>query len=165
MRKHWSENRYVLLGTGVLLGLVLAFYWPHEEAQAATVDRSSKIAMVTCYTQTGSSDAVFVLDFVTGRLVGAAYNTQSGGFNQTYGRNLAADFGVDENAEYAIVPGRVSLPQRGGSAPPAEGGLYVAELNSGMVIMYGYPFITSPRPQQTQQLVKIDAFPFRQVQP
>ena len=160
MSTQWSENRYVWLTAGVLFGLVLAFYWPHEQAQAATVDRSSKIAMVTCYTTAGNSDAVFVLDFVTGRIVGAAYNTQSGTFNQTYTRNLALDFGVAEG-EYAIVPGEVSLSQRAG-ATPARGGLYVAELNTGVVIMYGYPFITSSGNQPTQQLVKIAAFPFRQ---
>ena len=162
MRTQWSENRYVWLATGVLFGLVIAFYWPHEQAQAGTVDRSSKIALVTAITQEGNADAVFVLDFVTGRLVGAAYNTQTGGFNQSYARNLAADFQVGENAEYAIVPGNVALQQRGGP-PPANGGLYVAELNSGVVIMYGYPYITSPGTQRTQQLVKIAAFPFRQV--
>ena len=163
MRAKWSQNRYVWLAAGILFGLVLAFYWPHELAQADTVDRSSKIAMLTVSTQPGNADAVFVLDFVTGRLVGAAYNTQSGGFNQSYARNLAADFNVDENAEYAIVPGNVSIPQRGGP-PPADGGIYVAELNTGVVIMYGFPYITSPGAQPTLPLQKIAAFPFRQVQ-
>jgi hypothetical protein len=163
VRRQWAENRYVWLATGVLFGLVLAFYWPHEQAQADTVDRANKIVMVTVNTQPGSADAVFVLDIVTGRLVGAAYNTQTGGFNQSYFANLAADFQVRENAEYAIVPGNVSLPQRGGP-PPANGGLYVAELNSGVVIMYGFPFITAPGSQPTLPLQKIAAFPFRQVQ-
>lgn len=163
MRTRWSENRYVWLGAGVLLGLVLSFYWPHEEAQAVTVDRSDKLAMLTVNTQAGESDAVFILDFVTGRLVGAAYNTQSARFNQTYIANLAADFGVGENAEYTIVSGWVSLPQTGG-APPANGGIYVAELNSGKVILYGYPYVNARTVQPTRPLVPIAGFPFREVQ-
>lgn len=163
MRIQWAENRYVWLAAGVLFGLVLAFYWPHEQAQANTVDRANKIVMVTVDTQPGSADAVFVLDLVTGRLVGSAYNTQTGGFNQAYYANLAADFQVRENAEYAIVSGTVALPQRGGP-PPANGGLYVSELNSGMVIMYGFPYILTPGAQPPLPLQKIAYFPFRQVQ-
>ena len=70
MRTYWSENRSVWLGSGALLGLVASFYWPHEQARAETVDRSDKIAMLTVNTQAGESDAVFLLDFVTGRLIG-----------------------------------------------------------------------------------------------
>jgi hypothetical protein len=142
---------------------VLSFYWPHEQAQAQAVDRSEKVAMLTVNTQAGESDAVFLLDFVTGRLVGAAYTNQTNSFNQTYIANLAADFQVGENAEYTIVSGRVSLPQTGG-APPASGAIYVAELNSGKVIMYGFPYVNVRGNQPTRPLMKIAGFPFRQVQ-
>jgi len=157
------EHRVVWLITGAVFGVVVSVYWPHETAQATAVDRTSKIAMVTSRTTVGNSDAVFILDFVTGRLVGAAYNTQSGSFNQLYLRNLAADFQASENAQYAIVPGDVAIPQRGGTASPAGGGLFVAELNSGKIIMYGFPYYQSAGPQGVQTLVPVDGFSFRQV--
>ena len=132
-----SEIRRIWLGAGVLLGMVLSFYWPHEQALAETVDRSDKIALLTVNTQMGEADAVFVLDFVTGRLIGKAFNSQSG-FNQTYVANLAAHFGVGADAEYTIVSGGL---------PAGNGAIYVAELNSGKVLMYVFPF-TSARGQQ-----------------
>ena len=84
MQTQWFDTRAAWLAAGVMFGVVVSMYWPHETAQATTVDRSSKVALVTCRTSVGASDAIFVLDFVTGRLVGAAYNTQLGSFNQTY---------------------------------------------------------------------------------
>lgn len=158
MRTHWSENRRAWLGAGVLLGLVVSFYWPREQALAETVDRSDKIAMVTVNTQVGETDAVFLLDFVTGRLIGKAFNTQSG-FNQTYFANLASDFQVGADAEYTIVSGRASLPA--GAAPLASGCIYVAELNSGKVIMYGFPYANGLGMHPPRELVRVDGFKFR----
>lgn len=163
MQTRWFDTRAAWMVAGALFGVVVSLYWPHEPAQATTVDRSSKVALVTCRTSVGASDAIFVLDFVTGRLVGAAYNTQLGSFNQTYARNLAADFQVKENAQYAIVPGEIEVAQRGG-ATPAAGGLYVAELNSGKVALYGFPYNQGTGVIPTQQLVPLGAFPFRSVQ-
>jgi hypothetical protein len=158
------EKRGTWLAVGVLLGLAVATYWPAEEARAHAVDRTNKIALVSAETTPGNSDAVFILDFVTGRLIGAAYNTQIGTFNQRYGRNVAADFKVGENAQYAIVPANVSIPQRGGGPTPALGGLYVAELTTGKVALYGYGFNETPSRQPPQELVLVDGFPFREVQ-
>ena len=112
----------------------------------------------------GNSDAVFLLDFVTGRLMGAAYNTQIGKFNQRYLRNIAGDFSVSENAQYTVVPGHVSIPQTGAGPTPAGGGLFVAELTTGKVIMYGFPYNETPNRQGVMSLVPVDGFEFRNVQ-
>lgn len=157
------DSRFGWLTAGAVFGALVTMYWPHEQAQAEAVDRSAKVALATCRTNLGASDAVFVLDFVTGRLVGAAYNTQSGGFNQTYERNLAQDFNVQQNAQYAIVPGNVEIAQRG-SATPAGGGIFVAELNSGKVILYGFAYNSSAGPIPRQQLIPLDGFSYRPVQ-
>jgi hypothetical protein len=159
------DKRGVWLAAGVLLGLAVATYWPSEPAQATTVDRTKKIALVSAPTTAGNSDAVFLLDFVTGRLMGAAYNTQIGKFNQHYIRNISEDFKVSENAEYAIVPAHVVIPQTGAGATPAGGGLFVAELTTGKVIMYGFPFNEIPGGRQgVMPLVPVDGFEFRAVQ-
>jgi len=156
------EKQIIWLAMALLAGFVVPNYWPHEHAHAETLDRSSKIAMLTVNTQAGESDAVFVLDFVTGRLVGTAYNAQSGGFNQTYYANLAEDFQVGENAQYAIVTGWASIPRAGGGPQPANGCIYVAELNSGKVVMYGIPFVNARGNQPTRPLMRLGWFPFRE---
>lgn len=161
MRARYTENRVVWLIVGVIAGLVIAAYWPHEAAHAMAVDRSSKIAICTAETTAGASDAVFVLDFVTGRLVGAAPNAQ-GQFTVRYGRNLAKDFNVAENAQYAIVPGTISISRIGG-ASPANSGLYVAELNSGIVALYAFPYAQTSRPTPpVAELVPVSTFNFKQ---
>ena len=158
------EKRGAWLAVGIMVGLAVATYWPAEELQAHAVDRTNKIAIVSAETTAGNSDAVFILDFVTGRLMGAAYNTQIATFNQKYFRNIAADFKVSENAQYAIVPATVQIPQRGGGPTPALGGLYVAELTTGKVALYGYGFNETPSPQGVMPLVLVDGFEFRSVQ-
>jgi len=158
------EKRGTWLVAGVLFGLAVATYWPAEEAGAHAVDHTNKIALVSAETTPGNSDAVFILDFVTGRLIGAAYNTQISTFNQKYFRNVAADFKVSENAQYAIVPANVSIPQRGGGPTPALGGLYVAELTTGKVALYGYGYNETPGRQGVMPLVLVDGFEFREVQ-
>ncbi len=164
MKARWYDGRAAWLAAGVLFGLGLSVYWPHEEAQATAVDRSQKIVLTSVNTGDSTSDAVFVLDLVTGRLLGAGYTTQAGGFTQTWARNLAADFKVGDNAEYVMVPGRFVIQQAGaGGDIPANGGVYVAELNTGWVHMYGFPYQES-RAQPTKPLVLIDRFAFRAVQ-
>ncbi len=163
MKSRLFESRAAWLVVGAVFGVAVSLYWPTEQVQATSVDRASKIALITSDTTAGNSDAVFVLDFVTGRLVGGAYSTNTGRFNQMYVRNLARDFQVSENAQYAIVPGRVAIPQRGGGTP-ANGGIFVAELNSGKVAMYGFPYNQTAGPQPVQTLVPIDFFSFREVQ-
>ena len=106
MKSRLFESRTAWLIVGVVFGVAVSLYWPTEQVQATSVDRSSKIALITANTTAGNSDAVFILDFVTGRLVGGAYSTNTGKFNQMYYRNLARDFRVSENAQYAIVPGK-----------------------------------------------------------
>lgn len=164
MKTRLFEKRGTWLACGILLGLAVAVYWPAEELHAHAVDRASKIALVSAETTPGNSDAIFIMDFVTGRLVGAAYNTQIGTFNQRYYRNVAADFKVQGNAQYAIVPANVSIPQRGGGPTPALGGVYVAEMTSGKVALYGYGFNETPGAQLPMQMVLVDGFPFREVQ-
>ncbi|MFG0335901.1 MAG: hypothetical protein ACF8TS_21290 [Maioricimonas sp. JB049] len=161
MRKNFTEHRFVWLATGMIFGLALAYYWPHEPAYADDAAMGDKFAMCTVNTLAGNSEAIFVLDFVTGRLLGAAYNTQTGTFTQTYARSVASDFKVAEDARYVIVPGQANLRTTGGG-PPASGVIYVGELNSGLVSMYGFSYVQSPRQLPVQGLTLIAQLPWRQ---
>ncbi len=122
MRTEKTESRFAWFVGGAIAGLAVAMYWPHEPAYAQAVDSGDKFAMCTVATQTGNADAIFILDFVTGRLVGFAYNSQRGVFSQAYGRNIAADFNIDAgtDAQYVIVPGFVNA--RGGAGPSCARG-------------------------------------------
>ena len=159
MQSQLLNNRFALLTCGLVLGLGISFYWPHEPLKA---DSSSldKFSLCTCPTIPNQSDAVFVLDSVTGRLVGAVHNLQSGSFNQVWTRNVAADFNVVENAQYQMVSGFLRTGGASGGTP-AQSGIYVAELTSGKVAMYGFLMNNRNQPSVTE-LSQLGGFPFRE---
>ncbi len=166
MKNHYGERRFLWLTIGVICGMCLSYFWPHEPALAVATDRDGdRFAITTAGTKAGNAEAVFVLDFLTGRLTGAAINSRSGKFTYAYYRNLAADFNVDPTAKphYVIVSGTVSLPNQG-RAQIANSAVYIGEMSSGMVICYAFPFILNNAPVPPQQLMPIDRFQFRQAQ-
>ncbi len=167
MRERVRDQRLAWMAGGVIVGLSIALYWPAEPAYAIAVDRAERFAMCAVPTQAGTSEALFVLDFVTGRLVGAAYNSQHGGFTEFYIREIAGDFNVQAgtDAEYIIVPALTEFRAVAGAGTrgsPATGGIYIGELNSGQVILYGYTYRSAPRPGPPEPLAKVAAFPFRE---
>ena len=161
MPKTSRERNGLWLVIGMIIGSAVTYYWPAEPAYAETAVVGDKFAMCTANTLAGNSEAIFVLDMVTGRLMGAAYNTQTGTFTQSYLRNLAADFNVVENAQYVMISGSANLRSTGGG-PPASGVVYVGELTSGMVHMYGFVYAQSPRVTPPREMVMIGRFQWRQ---
>ena len=147
MNSMTADRRMVWLLTGVIAGLGLAALWPAEPVHAIATDRSDRFAICTVDVGPGTSDAVFVLDFLTGRLTGALLNSQSGIFTNFYFRNVAADFIVDPNtkAKYAIIPGAGFL-NTGGGLTTASGVVYIGELSSGKLVAYRFPYRNSARP-------------------
>ena len=167
MRENLKDQRLAWMTGGVIIGLAVALYWPAEPAYAIAVDRAERFAMCAVPTQAGTSEAIFVMDFVTGRLVGAAYNSQAGDFTEFYIRELAGDFGVQAgtDAEYIVVPARTefrAIAGAGRRGSPATGGIYVGELNSGKVNLYGFMYQSAPRPGPPQQLVPVATLKFRE---
>ncbi len=159
MQSRLLNNRFVLLACGLVMGLGISFYWPHEPLKADSTSLD-KFSLCTTPTLLNQSDAVFVLDSVTGRLVGAAHNVQTGTFSQVWARNVAADFGVVENAQYLMVSGFLRTQGATGGTP-AQSGVYVAELTSGKVGLYG--FLMNNRNQASAaELVPIADFSFRE---
>jgi len=156
------QSRFFWLTAGLLAGLCVSYFWPHEPVEAASNDRDSKFGIMT--TPVGLNvEGVFVLDYLTGRLTGAVIDTSSGKFTHTYYRPVAADFNVDPKAtpHYAFVGGRASLAGRG-RITPASSVIYVAELSSGLVVAYGIDYKISRRKVPTKPLVPLDKFPFRE---
>lgn len=159
-----QETHLFWLVAGLAGGLAIASLWPGEPARAVTTDRNSKFALATSEVSfAGTSEAVFALDFLTGRLTGGILNNRTGAFTHAYYRNVAADFQLDPNIEptYAIVSGRCQLPGRRGITP-AQGVVYVAELTSGKVIAYTFPYKDSQRPLPPAEMLPADMFVFRE---
>lgn len=159
-----NQQRLVWTLTGLVAGLGIAQFWPHEPVAAGTSDRDAKFGMVTCPVS-GSVEGVFVLDFLTGQLKGALYDPRQGGFNRFYYRNLALDFQVDPSGKpaYAIVSGvsgQGAVGRTGSSAAPSSGTIYVAEMTSGTVAAYTAPYTTRATPKPIEMPV-LGTFPFR----
>ena len=158
------DQKWLWLGAGTLLGLMIAYYCPHEPAYAETASQGEKFSMCTVTNTIAQTDAVFVLDNVTGRLTGGIFNGLAGGFTQSYFRNLAQDFNVTDNGQYVMVTGFTATQGTGGAAgTPATGAIYVGELNSGIVACYGFVFTQQAnRPVPPRELVPLGTFPWRQ---
>lgn len=163
MQNREGGTRLLCLAAGVVIGLCISYFWPHEPVAAATSDRDSKFGMMTTQVAAGV-EGVFVLDYLTGRLTGAVMNTSTGKFSHIYLRSVAADFKVDpkETPHYAFVGGRALLSGRG-SVSPAASIIYVAELTTGMVMAYGMDYkIVRGRVPTPLPFTPLDGFPFRE---
>ena len=121
----------LLLALGVCVGAAgTHLLSPGTPMRAETVDRTEKTIMFTVSRGLGNpGEAVFVLDTLTGQMIGTQMNNR--GFTARFGRNVAADFGDRQaQAEYAVATGLTA----GG-----DGAIYVSENRSGQVIAYGIP--------------------------
>lgn len=158
-----TDRRTGWLLAGLVGGIALSYLWPAEKVQAVATDREERFAICTTDTGLAAPESVFVLDFLTGRLVGATLNQQSAQFTNFYARNISADFAADANAKpkFVMIPGRADL-NSGRGTTSAAGVIYVGELTSGKVICYRFPFRNSPKPLPVQPLEPFAFFPFRE---
>ena len=165
MQPNSNERRLAWMAMGLMAGLCLAYFWPHEMAHAMAADRDDRFAMVTVDTGFGNPDAIFVLDFLTGRLQGAMLNQQSATFTNFWARNIAADFQAQADAaakaKYVFVPGQAALNNKGGTTT-ATGVLYIGELTSGKIGCYRFSFKTSRSVLPVQVIEPFAYFPFRE---
>ena len=88
-------------------------------------------------------------------------------FTEFYIREISGDFNVKagSDAEYIMVPARTefrAIAGAGQTGSPAIGSIYIGELNSGQVSLYGFMYRSAPRPSPPQELVKVATFPFRE---
>ena len=162
MQQAHDQRTWWLLA-GVAIGVGLSWLWPMETVQAVATDREERFAISTTESGLAQPEAVFVLDFLTGRLTGAALNSQTANFTQFYFRMISADFALDANTKpkFVMIPGRADLVS-GRGATNAAGVLYIAELNSGKVIAYRFPVRISQKPTPPQPLEPFATFPFRE---
>ncbi|WP_437185934.1 hypothetical protein SH668x_003060 [Planctomicrobium sp. SH668] len=158
------DRRVAWLAAGMILGMAVAYYCPAEPAYAGTAASGDKFSMCTVPTLALNSEAVFILDGVSGRLIGGGYSTAANRIAHSWARNLALDFKTGSKAQYVMVSGQANIAQAGagGGAQPASGVVYVAELTSGLCNMYGFYYPASNVVLPTQELIPIGSFPWRQ---
>jgi len=163
METSLARSRMLWWVMGVVAGLCLAYVWPHEPALAVATDRSAKFALVTGPAGPVNMEGVFLLDFLTGNLQGHVLNSRVGKFTRSYYRNIAADFNLDPKteAQWAIVSGQGQLAASRGTSW-GNCLIYVAELTSGKVIAYAYPYTETQRVMEPAQLELVDGFQFRE---
>lgn len=160
-----SRSNLICLIMGAAVGIGGAFVaMPSSKnvLKASTTDRTSKFAVATCPVDlVNEREAVFVLDFLNGTLVGGVMNNQRKVYTHRYYRLLGADFGVDPNTpepEYAIVGTRANLQGNGVS----KGIIHVAEKSSGKIVAYGFSFPNQANPNQPMPLTPLDFIQFRE---
>ncbi|MBI1344972.1 hypothetical protein GC163_01640 [bacterium] len=163
MQQTNKDQRTWWLLAGVVAGVALSYLWPVETAQAVATDREERFAITTTESSPLQPEAVFVLDFLTGRLAGAALNPQSGAFTNFFFRVIGSDFGIDptNKPKYVMIPGRAELTS-GRGATSSTSVLYVGELTSGKVIAYRFPYRVSLKPMPPMPIEPLDQFTFRE---
>ena len=168
MRNIMAANRLTWLAGGLVAGLAIAYFWPHEPTYATTADRDTQFSMVTIPVGASAAgindpmDGVFILDFLTGQLKGAVLSRQAGSFVSFYMRDLAKDFGVnpEANPHYCMVTGYAQMPNQGGISM-ASGVLYIAELSSGKLAAYAFPWKEQGTNGAAIPLMLVDFFPWK----
>ncbi len=155
------------VGIGLVAGILICTLWPHEPAQAITNSRADKFEMFTAPASAlNGIEGVFVMDHLTFQIRGAVLDPQQAQFTAFYFRDLKQDFPIDAiggKPEFAVLSGRGQLQNRPGMrVQTAPGVIYVAELNSGMVVGYAFSWErTGVRGTARQELGKVAMFRFR----
>ncbi|MFH1921902.1 MAG: hypothetical protein ABIP48_18710 [Planctomycetota bacterium] len=164
-KQYWA----VWLAIGLLVGLMIGGIWPDTPLHAVSTDSTEHFAIATGFVDDGV-EAVYFLDFLTGTLRAAVLSNQSRGFQARYEANINADLAgivqlgasgmaaanaqrrkaglpplpqmeIPQSPRYLITTGVIDI-RRGAAARqiPAQAVLYVAEVNTGIVLTYIIPW-------------------------
>lgn len=159
------------LAFGLLAGAAVAHLWPSEPAFAQAgggekftvftvqVEASTAIGGIA----TSGTDGIFVLDHLTGRLIGNVISQSSGKFAVGYERNVAGDFPIDPAVTpvFTVVSGAANL-NSGGRVRNATSVIYIAELTSGVCNCYSLPYTVNNRRGGVLPINPLDQFVFKQ---
>ena len=131
------------LAVGLLVGLVLGGLWPHAPIHATATDRSEDYALATGFVDQ-ENEAVFYLDYLTGKLTGAVLSRKSLTFQATFfadvGKDLeGASVQMPQKPNFLMVTGTTNLVNTG---RPTLGNtiVYVLETNTGVILAYAVPW-------------------------
>ena len=152
---------------GIAAGLLTAGLWRAEPSWASATDRQEDTCIATGaiagLNTPDELEAVYVLDFTTGKLMASILNRQVGKFQHFFERDLAGDFQLTfrQKPRFVMVTGNGQV--RRNQQQPLDSLLYVAELTTGRVIAYHITYAgEAARGTQTRPFVPLDGFTFRQ---
>lgn len=164
-----SKHPALVLVLGICIGAAAMWFRPQPSLQAGTASSSDKFSLVTVPVEgIADTEAVFVLDHLTGIVRGGRLNNATASFSIQYLHSVADDFELragQRNPEYCIVSGSAQLNAQGNQ--PARGVLYIAEKSSGQLNAYGFAMppqgVTGRRNPTVEPLVRLDGLLFREV--
>jgi hypothetical protein len=163
----FSKTTWLVAGLagGLVIGLNLAGLWPQAPLHAVATHGQENFAICTAPLDM-DIEGVFILDDVTGDLKGAALNLQMRRITTYFEYNITQDLPTTnvKNAHYRIVSGMANIRQNVVAGNLANSVLYVAEVTTGQVVVYGIPWIQGRASAPTQiktTLVPLDRWQFR----
>jgi hypothetical protein len=159
MKLHKNPAATAVLGLVVGAGAIWCL--PQQRLSAGTASGTDKFSMVTVpVTGIADTEAVFVLDHATGIMRGGQLNNTTGVFSHQFVHNVGADFEVpagEQIPSYVVVSGSAQTRGQG-----AQGAIYIAEKNSGVVAAYGFLQPRGRGSLSPAQMVRLSAFNFRE---
>ena len=161
MRGVLATQKTVWVLLGLVFGLGAALFLQGQPSFATATDHTEDFAIATGFL-TPELEAVYLLDFKSGRLMGTVLNRQKGAFQHGYERMLANDFGLTarQKPKFMMVTGMVQVAT---AQVPINHVLYVAEVNSGKMVAYFMPYRgETVRGTASEELQVLDAVAFRQ---
>jgi hypothetical protein len=153
------------IAAGLVVGLNVAGIWPQVPLHAVATHGQENFAICTAPLDL-DVEGIFVLDDVTGELKGAALNLQLRRINTFFEYNITNDLPASntKNPQYRIVSGGANIRQNVAAGTLAHSVLYVADVTTGQLVVYGIPWIqgrASGAMPIKRTLVPLDRWQFR----
>ncbi|MCL2304889.1 MAG: hypothetical protein FWC43_06050 [Planctomycetaceae bacterium] len=177
MKKIHSYGFALLLFAMLAFGLFLGRHpVPERNIQAAASDRSGRLILATGYVAP-DVEAVYCLDQLTGRLSAGVLSKKEGKFQGLYERNINSDLAevlrlknvtmpLSVAPQYTMVTGEVSTESQGASLwQVAKSVVYIAEVNTGMLLVYTIPWQRSLHGGDQSDTALLELWTAEQFQP
>jgi len=167
MFQHLYGNRVLWLGVGLVMGLAVSGVLPHSPANASASSQLDNLVIATGAVD-GDGEAVFILDALSGDLMGWVINPNTGTFTAGFKYNVLRDLGVDpsKGPKYVMVTGSQNFRRGAGGVQMANSVIYVAELTTGKMLALGFPWnraLRSGAQTYTGAFMKLDVVPYREL--
>ncbi|MBS0211153.1 MAG: hypothetical protein JSS27_19580 [Planctomycetes bacterium] len=155
------DNRATWTAAGLIAGLALSFAWSPRNLQAVATDRGENFALSTG-TCDDTTEAVFTLDFLTGDLNGAVVHPVTKGLAAIMHHNVLKDLKIEagKQPKLLMVTARADLRPFNG-VQMGQCILCIAELNSGMMALYGFPYSPAVTNNRTGTPLRMDFIPLQ----